>query len=928
MYRLTTFGGLSLTAPDGSPAIGDAGQRRLLLLALAVEAAARGVPRDRVIALLWPDADEERGRGSLNQLRYTLRRNLDADLLVGTLTLRPDPAQLSSDLGDFREALAARDAAGASALYAGAFLDAVPLGGAPELDEWAEGCRLECRRGLERLLLEDARRTAAGGAPRAAEPTWRRLIALDPLSATYVVGLMETLAATGNATAALLVASEHGAVVARELSAPPDPLVTAAIARVRDQARLPHVTPAASSPAATQSSGPFFPQHTTVAPAASAPRRWGVPIAAALFALAAALFLLFRPAPTTPPGDTKSAIAVLPFNVRGATEYQYLAEGMVTLLSADLDGSRVIRPVDGRAVLSAVKREPGAPSDPVLAASVARQVGAGVFVLGDILEANGRLRLSATAYRADGGVALASTTVEGLPVALFELVDSLAGALLAGVGAGSDSRLTRLAAATTGSLASLKAYLDGEKLFREGRFLEANDAFRRAAADTTFALANYWTSVSGWWSDQSEIIRPSADRAVRHSAGLAERDRILLQAWDTVLHGDPTESERLYRAVLGVEPENIHASTQLGEVLFHYSPRRGGTLSQARPAFELVLGFEPQDAGAMIHLARIAARDKRESDMRALIDRILRIDSTGEWAVEARTLRGFAGDGAPADQAWAMERLAGATDGRIWNEALYAWLAAGNRGAARRIVTLLSAPSRAPEVRGFGHAALAWLDVADDDVASAIRQLDNASRYDSIAALEHRGLLLSLPMVPLDSAALRRIRDALQQWNPLAQVERIGASHVGGVHDDSHPVLRQYLLGQVSVRLGDLPRAEQEAAALSRVTGSEDVRSYAAEAAVSLRAQVALARGQTEAGTALLLRSVATETRIARMGASPFYSRGLERFLLAQSLETLGRPQEAAHWYATFHGQPLFDIVFYSPARTRLAALAGTPVTD
>ena len=148
MHLLTTFGGLFLTRADGSPAVDDTAQRRLILLALAAEAGPRGLPRDRAIALLWPDADEERGRRSLNQLRYTLRRDLGADPLVGTLSLRPDPSELDSDLGRFRAALAAEDADTASRLHAGPFLDGVALGGSAELDEWAEGCRVESRRAL------------------------------------------------------------------------------------------------------------------------------------------------------------------------------------------------------------------------------------------------------------------------------------------------------------------------------------------------------------------------------------------------------------------------------------------------------------------------------------------------------------------------------------------------------------------------------------------------------------------------------------------------------------------------------------------------------------------------------------------------------------------------------------------------------------
>jgi TolB-like protein len=855
VYRLSLFGGLSLSRSDGTPAVDDAFQRRLLLLALAVEAGARGLPRDRAIALLWPEADEERGRGSLNQLRYTLRRQLDAELLVGTLVLRTDPAVLSCDLTEFREAVAAGDADRASTLYTGPLLDGVPLGGSAELDEWADSCQRDARRTLEQLLLRAMRDLPAS----ATIERWRKLTLLDPLNEAYADGLAKALAHAVPPVAPL---------PARHADAPTSP----AVARKR------------------------------------------LPVVGALLGIAGAIAALvvstWRPVARPAPA---SAVAVLPFTVRGATEYHYLAEGMVTLLSAELNGMRAIRAVDGRAVLSEVKKDQASIEDPERATQVAQRVGAGIFVLGDVIEANGRLRLSATAYRSANIEQVVQASADGDPSHLFELVDSLAAGLLAGLGGSGDAGLTRLAVATTGSLTSLKQYLDGERLFRDGRFLEANDAFRRAAADSTFALANYWLSVSGWWSDQSEVIRVAADRAVRHADRLSSRDRSLLEAWDTLLHGDARESERRYRAVLGVEPENLHASTQLGEVIFHYGPRQGTPMTEARPAFERVLAVEPNDAGAMIHLARIAAREQQFAEMGALVDRILEIDSIGEWAIEARTLRAFAGPGNARDEAWALDRLNQSSDGRIWNEALYAWLAAGNRQGTRKIVSLLTAPQRAAEVRGFGHAALAWMDVAEGKPAEAFRQLDLAARFDSVASLEHRALLLSLPQVPAEPGQLREALSALERWRPQPHSARTGASHVGGVHDDSHVVLRAYLSGLLSLRLGSTANADSAAIQLEHVRAEGDVADYARRAATSLRAQAAFARGQPDSAVTMLSGSLATETSLARMGASPFYSRGLERFLLARYLEKLGRPQEAARWDATFHGQPLFDIAFFKP---------------
>ena len=61
-FRLRTFGGLSLTGESG-PVTGAATQRRkLALLAVLATGRERGVSRDRLLALFWPERDAEHAR--------------------------------------------------------------------------------------------------------------------------------------------------------------------------------------------------------------------------------------------------------------------------------------------------------------------------------------------------------------------------------------------------------------------------------------------------------------------------------------------------------------------------------------------------------------------------------------------------------------------------------------------------------------------------------------------------------------------------------------------------------------------------------------------------------------------------------------------------------------------------------------------------
>src|SRR5690606_13052702 len=131
---------------------------------------------------------------------------------------------------------------------------------------------------------------------------------------------------------------------------------------------------------------------------------------------------------------------------------------------------------------------------PELGRRVAGGVGAGTYVVADIVELQGRIRIVAAAYQThEAGAPVARAEVEGNTADLFELVDGVAGQLLTGLSRGPYEQLTRVAATTTASLPALKTYLEGERLFRQGDFQPAARAFQRAVVeDTTFSLAYYW----------------------------------------------------------------------------------------------------------------------------------------------------------------------------------------------------------------------------------------------------------------------------------------------------------------------------------------------------------------------------------------------------------------------------------------------------
>lgn len=241
MLRLRTLGGLALSGP-ATPTGAAAQKSRVAVLAALAAAGERGMTRDRLFALFWPDSDAERARNALNQAVFVLRRDVADDVFIGTAAdLRLNAAVIRSDVADFDCAVRHEDWETAAGLYAGPFLDGVYLREAQDFERWTAEERSRLLRSYELALTRlaaaaDAHHDAAGSV------RWRKLLTVaDPLSARAAFGYMSALVAAGDRTAALDFARAHEALLRKELDVAPDHEITELVRtlRVRDgQARL------------------------------------------------------------------------------------------------------------------------------------------------------------------------------------------------------------------------------------------------------------------------------------------------------------------------------------------------------------------------------------------------------------------------------------------------------------------------------------------------------------------------------------------------------------------------------------------------------------------------------------------------------------------------------------------------------------------
>ena len=903
---LRLLGGASIQT-DGTAVSGPAAHRhRLALLALLSSAPHHTLSRDKLIGFLWPNHGAEDARHLLRQAVYVIRRELGEDVLesAGEQVVL-DADLLTSDLQAFETAVERGEAGRAAELYGGPFLDGFHLPGADEFELWAAGERVRLSDAYGESLKALAETAAEEEDWDAAAGWWARLAAHDPYDSAAAFRLVQALAATGDRGGALRHADEHAAFLRRELAAPADPQLVEFAARLRTQSG-----PAVEEPPA-RARRPF------PRPARRDPRLRGALAALAVLAVLTSVLLWARSrSPGLPASEDR--VAVMPFEVRGDERFAYLGEGMVDLLSSKVEGAGQLRSVDPRALLSFVERR--GPRGPILdlGRAAAREFGAGLFVAGTVIAAGDRLELHASLYDADGNARTRLPPVAGAERELFAMVDRVARGIVASRYEAEGERLSRLAATTTTSMPALRSYLSGETAFRAGRFDQAVEGFRRAAEqDTTFALAWYRLAVAEEWALDLEAAEEAVSRAVRHGSRLAERDRLLLDAWQAYFAGRAPEAERLYRRILEAHPEDVEAWFQLGEVQFHYGPPSGRSIAESRSAFQRVLELEPDHEGALLHLARIAARTGQVAEIDSLAGELRRMSPASELAIEMRALAAFAKPDPAAREAIVAE-LAALDDDAVFT-AIWTVSYADPVIGMERLAPILTDPDRPPDVRATGHLLLASAALARGQLLNARRELGVAQGVDRDRALPYLALFAVLPFVATPAVEMEGVRSELRSWDAGSVPAGLGIGIFLTVHDGIHSQLKAYLTSLLDEAAGEGNASLEALEELERLAVQEPARKLAHDLALGARA-ANLGR-QAPAEALSLLEQVQGSFPYERVVASPFFALSRERFLRAQLLRAAGRHDEALPLYASFLDTSLYDIPYLAPSHLARAEI-------
>ncbi|HET7585434.1 MAG TPA: BTAD domain-containing putative transcriptional regulator [Gemmatimonadaceae bacterium] len=568
MWRLKTFGALTILAggEDRPPRVVQ--RRRLALLALLDAGGAVGMPRDRLLALLWPEASGAVARHSLAQLVYALRRQLgDGAVLSDGDILRLDPGAVASDRAEFETLLDRGELENALRCYAGAYLDGFGVPGTPELERWIdrERARLAARYALalETLAAEAER---AGHHDRAATH-WRDRAALDPLSAPVALSYMRALAAAGNVAAALQHARVHALLRREELELRADADVmayadalrgAAASARERDGvgegegAGHPHTDEPTSAPHAL--GPPPAPASPTSVSSRWRPGRRHVVLAGALALAVIAtmatlgvrrlrIHQLEGAHPSTP-----RLIVLSAFRASDAS----LGLAVHEAVRAELENTSGVRVLDDAQLAAALQRME-MPRDAALTdattAELAQREGAALAVVGTVTAVGTGALIVVRLLDGPSGRAVATLTER--PSSENAVLDAIAriarGVADRAQGVRGASVAAPLPAVTTRSLSALRDYALARQAL--GHFDRATALQALTAAveeDSLFALARYLRADLLWFSDHEQEAERELQRALALSGRLPLRERLVVRARYEQLVADRTDSALAY----------------------------------------------------------------------------------------------------------------------------------------------------------------------------------------------------------------------------------------------------------------------------------------------------------------------------------------------------------------------------------------------
>ena len=338
-------------------------------------------------------------------------------------------------------------------------------------------------------------------------------------------------------------------------------------------------------------------------------------IVAGLVVLGAAAIPSYRALRKPAAASGALSVAVAPFEVLDP-QLNLWKEGMVDVLSRNLDGAGAIRSVPPSA---AIKKWEGH-ADRTVAAQFGKRVGAQIVVYGQ-LQPSGRDLVDAKVWVLD-----AQRDAQPIEVQFRDSVgrmdrvtDSLSVKILAAIGRDHAIGGGRLASLGSGSLPAIKAFLQGSQYFRRTQWDSAAAAFKEAVAlDSTFGIAYlHLAQATGWQKGagdpEGDIANRKAGQLIR--PGLSQHDSLFLAAVGHYGRVNPRGIRNMsetraaiaaMQAAVDRYPNDPEAWYMLGDIRYHGDVTL--TDREALGYFDKAIAADSDFAPAYIHAIELASR--------------------------------------------------------------------------------------------------------------------------------------------------------------------------------------------------------------------------------------------------------------------------------------------------------------------------------
>lgn len=365
--------------------------------------------------------------------------------------------------------------------------------------------------------------------------------------------------------------------------------------------------------------------------------------AIALVCIVAAMIVLRR---GTEPSLDDDLIAVAPFGVIDP-QLALWREGLVDVLAHNFDGAGSLRVVPPA---TAIRRWSGR-ADEQSAAAFGREANARLVVFGTLVRSGpDSVRLDGTLLDAANMHVLADARLFDSAERMDRLSDSLTLTFLRELGRSRPVGAVRLTGLGRTSLPALKAFLQGEQLFRHADMASARAFYERALRlDSTFALAYQRLGrVAAWENFQSDSM--SALYAIRAGAlnhGIAPRESLIIVAdslygalsqgsidslwWTHIVRQLHTLEEAARRY-----PADPEIWNDLGEARVHYGPFLGVSRHDALVALQHAIALDSSFGLPYSHTIEFMLDSAGAVGARPYLRSYLSANPTGEFALMMR----------------------------------------------------------------------------------------------------------------------------------------------------------------------------------------------------------------------------------------------------------------------------------------------------